>query len=147
MPRYPGEDGSGEKSRLESRQPDERRLDYFDSPALLLAEVEGFEDSLEYNRLNETELTLPGVIAATFTMFLLRFQNAALEAPLEERDEKCLDDAYRAIETLLARGDQAVCTMVEDEIFWCIRARRSTTRSRRSCATSSRPRSMKLDLR
>lgn len=98
-------------------------------PELLLSRVQGFADSLEYERLNETERGLPGVVAAAFTRFFVRFQDAERQEGLGDRDAKTLDDTYRAIEDLVLSPDERVRTLVEDEIFENIRASETTWRA------------------
>jgi len=98
-------------------------------PDLLLAEIQGFRDSLEYERLNETERRLPGVVGAAFTRFFIRFQDAEIQGSLTERDAKTLDDAYRAIEILSSSREDQVRTLVRDEIFENVRSSESVWRA------------------
>jgi hypothetical protein len=100
--------------------------EYSKVPDLLLSEVEGFEDSLEYERLNETEQGLPGVVAAAFTLFFVRFQDAEVREGLVDRDATTLADAYRVIEQLARGSDEHVRTLVQDEMFENVRASEAT---------------------
>lgn len=102
--------------------------EYSKVPDVLLSLVQGFADSLEYERLNETERRLPGVIAAAFSRFLVRFQDAEVRDGLADRDARTLADAYGALEVLAGRQDEQVKTLVQDEIFDNIRASDATWR-------------------
>lgn len=102
--------------------------DYPRVPDLLLSQVRGFSDSLEYERLNATERGLPGVVAAAFARFFVRFQDAELREGLIDRDARTLASAYGAIEELARSADERVRTLVEDEILENIRASEATWR-------------------
>jgi hypothetical protein len=90
---------------------------------LLLSGVPGFQDSLEYERLNETERRLPGVVAAAF---FVRFQDAELSERLVDRDATTLASAYRVIEQLAESSNGHIKDLLQDEIFENIRASEAT---------------------
>jgi len=102
--------------------------DYPKVPDILLSTAQGFADSPEYDGLNDRERQLPGVVAASFTRFFVRFQDAELREGLSDRDAKSLADAYEAIETLSSKRDEQIRTLVQDEIFENIRASEATWR-------------------
>lgn len=91
-------------------------------PEFLLSNVRGFACSVEYERLNETERKLPGIVAAAFTQFFVRFQDAEMKEGLSDREARTLADAYEAIETLSRSPNGRVKTLVEEEILENIRA-------------------------
>lgn len=95
-------------------------------PEILLSMVQGFADSLEYERLSEIERQLPGVFAAQFTRFFVRLQEAELRGDHDERDTETLAGAYRAIEKLASSRDKQLRSLVQDEIFEDIRASEGT---------------------
>jgi hypothetical protein len=89
---------------------------------ILLEEVAGFAASVEYERLEEDNLSnVPGLVAAAFTRFLNRFQQEEIARGLSARDAKALEDAYRAIELLSSSNDESVLNLVQIEIFENIR--------------------------
>ncbi len=90
-------------------------------PEVLLSTVENFGDSLEYEQLGEAERQLPGVVAASFTRFFMRLQEAEARDGLSDRNVKILDQSYGAIERLASSRGERVRTLVRDEILENIR--------------------------
>ena len=95
---------------------------------VLLSTVEGFGNSTEYEQLSEAERQLPGVVAASFTRFFMRLQEAEARDGLSDRNARILDQAYRAIERLASSRDEQVRTLVRDEVFENIRGSELTWR-------------------
>ena len=83
----------------------------------ILSTVEPFAESLEYRQLSEAERRLPGVVAASFTRFLVRLQESEARDGLSSRNATILERAYEAIEKLASSRDEQVRTLVRDEIF------------------------------
>jgi hypothetical protein len=103
-----------------------RESEYPRVPDFLLAEVDGFANSPEYQALNETERRLPGVVASAFARFLVRLQDPELAESLLDQNAKGLADSYRAIEKFAGSLDEHDRVLLQDEIFESVRASQRT---------------------
>lgn len=95
---------------------------YDQVPEVLRREVQGFANSLEYERLGDEGRDVPGLACAALARFLERFQEAEAREGLSERDAKSLADAYGVIEAFSQSDEMRVQNLVQTEIFENLRA-------------------------
>ena len=74
------------------------KSEYPGVPGMILSVVDGFRDSQEYGRLNDIERSLPGIVAASFSSFMVRLQNAAIHERLTDRERTLLARSYETLE-------------------------------------------------